>query len=607
MKDLSDFEALIHRCEALAERSPGTYRMRVALLAVLGIAFVLVMLFGALALGLGVAAAAILSKHIVLIKFAIIPLALCAALLRALWMHIPAPDGHEVTRKTAPKLFAEIKDVHDQLKTLKVHRVVIAPESFNAAVVQIPRLGPFGWPRNHLIIGLPLLEALPRDQFRAVLGHEFGHLSRTQSRFRNWIYRSRQTWQNLSGEGGVLIGPFMRWYAPYFSAYSFVLARTNEYDADRAAAHISSAPVMAAALSAVSVKGHYLEDGFWTALMKRAAFDPTPPPAPFRDYLALARNLPDAMVESGLRRALAQKTSLSDTHPCLADRLKALDVSAVPPQFLKTSAAQELLGPVRDQLIDEVNAAWAGRLAPRWAEAHERGTATAAKLEEYAAKSQTLDSQGMFEYATLLEEAHHGEHVLPWLEASLARAPQYAPALFMHGRLRLEAGDEGGTQEIEEAMHLDPDALEGGSRILFSYFNGQRNIARAKPYLATLQRLEAQRMAAHLERTQTLDEDSYLPHGLAPEQAQLFADACAGDPGLKRAWLVRKDLKLTAERPLYVVIVAYRWLHKPTQDQLQALVTAMPDVDIRLFVQDTRKPVARKVAAVSGSLIYQRV
>jgi hypothetical protein len=33
-------------------------------------------------------------------------------------------------------------------------------DDFNAAVVQAPRLGLFGWYRNYLLIGLPLAKAL---------------------------------------------------------------------------------------------------------------------------------------------------------------------------------------------------------------------------------------------------------------------------------------------------------------------------------------------------------------------------------------------------------------------------------------------------------------
>jgi hypothetical protein len=46
-----------------------------------------------------------------------------------------------------------------QMKGPRFHRVLVVDE-VNAAVVQRPAFGLVGWPRNHLLLGLPLLEAL---------------------------------------------------------------------------------------------------------------------------------------------------------------------------------------------------------------------------------------------------------------------------------------------------------------------------------------------------------------------------------------------------------------------------------------------------------------
>ena len=87
-------------------------------------------------------------------------------------------------------------------------------------------------------------------EFRAVLAHELGHLSRHHARFGNWIYRIRQTWDRLlailANEGSLATKPFAKflgWYAPYFNAYSFVLARANEYEADAASMRIAGARI----------------------------------------------------------------------------------------------------------------------------------------------------------------------------------------------------------------------------------------------------------------------------------------------------------------------------------------------------------------------------
>jgi Zn-dependent protease with chaperone function len=178
MKTIQDFHALVEYCEKLALESPATYRWKVGGLAALGIGFVMALAVGSLGLGLGLAVLILWAKAGVLLKLAILPMAFAYYLGRALWVTFPEPTGKTVTSQTSPKLFAEIEAVRKQLGAQRVHRILIEPEKFNAAIVQIPRLGPLGWTKNYLILGLPLLESMTRDEFRAVLAHEFGHLSR---------------------------------------------------------------------------------------------------------------------------------------------------------------------------------------------------------------------------------------------------------------------------------------------------------------------------------------------------------------------------------------------------------------------------------------------
>ena len=46
----------------------------------------------------------------------------------------------------------------------RVHQVLLV-DAFNAAVCQLPRLGVLGWQKNHLLIGLPFLQAFSREQY----------------------------------------------------------------------------------------------------------------------------------------------------------------------------------------------------------------------------------------------------------------------------------------------------------------------------------------------------------------------------------------------------------------------------------------------------------
>ena len=89
------------------------------------------------------------------------------AILRALWVKAAPPKGIAVTRAEAPNCSPMLDKVRAKVGGPKAHTVLIAAE-FNAAIVQRPRLGVFGWHRNYVVIGLPLLRALSRDEVMAV-------------------------------------------------------------------------------------------------------------------------------------------------------------------------------------------------------------------------------------------------------------------------------------------------------------------------------------------------------------------------------------------------------------------------------------------------------
>ncbi|MGH2948011.1 MAG: M48 family metallopeptidase [Solirubrobacteraceae bacterium] len=181
--------------------------------------------------------------------------------LRSLWFRLPEPEGVAISREQAPALWDVVDETRKRLDAPRIHRLLLDDE-LNAGVVQLPRFGVMGPSRNFLLVGLPLLQAISAEQFKAVLAHEFGHLSGNHSRFAGWIYRLRRTYANLlhalkerRSRGIWLFRRFFEWYSPYFAAYSFALARQDEYVADRAAAEATSPTAAAGALVRVDLTG----------------------------------------------------------------------------------------------------------------------------------------------------------------------------------------------------------------------------------------------------------------------------------------------------------------------------------------------------------------
>ncbi|OAI30400.1 hypothetical protein A1351_09315 [Methylosinus sp. R-45379] len=611
MHDLLKFEKLVFACERLAERNPRAYRIRVFLLATLGFAFIASILLLSAGAGLLLFYDAFAHNHLPVIKFALFPTVIAWLLCRSLLVRIEPPQGFEITRESAPRFFSRIDEARAKLMASPIHRVVVDVGSFNVGVMQVPSFGVFGRPRNHLVIGLPFLEAVTPEELDFVLGHELGHLSGKQTRFRNWIYRIRQAWprilEALSGGGNFMSGVFTRflnWYAPYFNAYSFVLARANEYDADRAGAAVVGAAVGAHALLASDVFHDHLQNEFWPALFREAGADSEPPSDSFTRSLLALRRISPAEIEASMRRVLARRTSLADTHPCVADRLQALGETPRPPALLQRSAGELLLGELRESLVAEANSKWSSAIREQWSLARERHQKLAERVSEYSGSVDALDESGLLDYAALIEEAEGREQARPLVEAALSRQPDHAPSLFMRGRLRLADGDHDGVLDIERAMELSPDAREPGARILASYFLDRRDIERGLRYVETVQEADQRRSAAEAERSNVLPTDDFIDHGLGAAELERLRATLADLP-VASVWLVGRRLKLSPGLANYVAVVAYARSLRPTQDQLNAILNAMPEDGFKIVtIADPKGAVTRKIAAMEGALVY---
>lgn len=188
-------QQVIERLECELRENPKAYHWKVKILAWLGnlyIAFGVVVL----AVLLILACLSILVLKAFAIKI-IIPVAIFLyVIIRSLWITVEKPQGISIRSNDAPELFKIIDDLSLKLNSPNFHHVLIT-EDFNAAVVQIPRLGIFGWHDNYLIIGLPLMQSLSIEQLTSVLAHEFGHLSKNHAKEANWIYRQRIRWAQL--------------------------------------------------------------------------------------------------------------------------------------------------------------------------------------------------------------------------------------------------------------------------------------------------------------------------------------------------------------------------------------------------------------------------
>jgi|SRR5271165_257058 len=558
----AEFETLIERMERVALQRPTAYRRRVFGLAAMGYAY----LFFVVLVLLVLSALSIWSLVYLKgfgVKLVLIVGALLYAVLRSLWVKQDPPAGQRVTAADAPQLFCMLDELAQGLQTPAIHTVLITPD-FNAAVSQVPRMGLFGWHRNFLVLGLPLMKGLTVEQFKSVLAHELGHLSRGHARAANWIYRLRVIWARLESTfesrpqwGSGVIRRFFRWYIPYFSAVSFPFARANEYEADAASVQLTSARDAAQALTGVHIIGNYFTQRYWPAIHAAAKDSPQPAFAPFSGFVAQAVNeLPKADLDKWQDAALKQITSHVDTHPSLGDRLKAIGATAefAPPR--KGEGADQLLGTALEKLEKTFDSQWRDRVSISWQKYHDETQAKRVRLAALQSEKAAapLSEQGSVEFAILEEEVGAGSTAaLPLLREAVAQFPASGIARFALARHLLREGQAEGVEIMESLLRDDPTALLAASELLRNYFAQQGDHTRAKSWHDRYVDEAIRTQGAQKERQRLLLSDRYAPHELDAGTAAELTLRLKAVKGIKRAYLVRKVDPRFPDKPLYVL------------------------------------------------------
>lgn len=614
------YEALVERLEQESERRPWLYRTKLGAMALLGygyIAAVLSLLLSALALLALVAMQR--SGAMLAVKLGIVLVPLIWAVLRAMAVKLEPPSGAQIRRQNAPELFACIDDVRAKAGAPRAHKVLIT-DDFNAAVVQHPRLGIFGWPRNYLILGLPLMQALDLPEFRAVVAHEFGHLSGAHGKFGAWIYRLRTGWERLTHAleqddhwGKVLFVPFFRWYAPAFSAFSFVQARRQEYEADRVAATVSGERTAAEALIRVHLQSRFLNRHYWRRILQEADIKAEPDARPFAMLrTAFTEQRLDHEAKDTLAAALKRRTGCDDTHPSLCDRLRALRSSPALPAPIKLSAAEALLGPVVDQLARQFDAQWRQSVTAWWQGRHQYAIASRTKLAALTSSTEELSVDDAFSRAELTEELGDETNAREQLEALAIRAPEHAGTQFALGRLRLAVDDESGIALLNNAMRQDPGAEQPACMLIVEYLQRHGRNEEARAHIDHLHDAGARDQAASKERGEVQTTDKLLPHGLNAQQVEELARQLQPYPEIRRAYLARKQTVHYQEIALYILAFERRtrWWQLQPGAAVQTLAArlgqevAFPGETIIICVDGDNKAFRKKFRGVAGAELH---
>jgi Zn-dependent protease with chaperone function len=305
----------------------------------------------------------------------------CVAGAVVLWSIVPRRDrfeapGPELRESDQPALFGLIREVADEAKQAPPKHVYLTLE-VNAWVTERG-----GWmgigSRRVMGLGLPLVVGLTVDELRAVLAHEFGHFSGSDTKLGPWIYKTRSAIERslagLGEESWVRL-PFVA-YSKLFLRITSAVSRQQEFAADALAARVVGAGALSSGLKKLAGLSATFS-AFWVReyapvllQSKRAPFS-----AGFSSFLTNPA-IAEQMAEVSARELDGETASVYDSHPPTASRCAALE--AMPSggsRVVDTRAAIALLASIpeleRSVLAKCVHAELADARPLEWREAAE--------------------------------------------------------------------------------------------------------------------------------------------------------------------------------------------------------------------------------------------
>jgi hypothetical protein len=423
-------------------------------------------------------------------------------------------------------------------------------------------LGIFGWQKNSLILGAELLMVLSQREVMAVIAHEMGHLSGNHAKFNGWIYRVRIGWMNIlytvaniNAAARWVFGKFFAWYAPHFNAYSFALARANEYEADQMAAQVTSADALASALAGTEVMSKMVFNQYWEQLERQAIHGKKLTASAYTDLqqLVLKAELEPNELDETLSKAMKVRTSNDNTHPSLKDRACAVDGRIQFNFDPHHAAAASWFGTQFDVIMKQLAHDWVGWNEDRWKALRAQGKQAKEQLESLQQKAE-LSTEDLVEQAHIQLFLEGEKGALPTFKSIYQKNPKEPSALFHLGSALLDRSNPKGLELLHQLLAHEEYGQAAGQR-LFAYYHEHDRYTEAENVLLQIEQNIDSEDAFFDELSEIKPDDAFYQVAITREEQDHIKKSLRRFPGIKHLWVAGRKLTTRPDTPVYVLLV----------------------------------------------------
>jgi Zn-dependent protease with chaperone function len=533
----------LQRLEAAAAARPRLYRMRLALLAFAGDAILTFVRVAPFALPIAVGALFFNSTFIhALAAFAIVLL---------IWLMRPGyrDTGKRVERKDAPELYAALDDLKTKLDVGRRIDVRLEDE-VNAGAREARGLFGLVGTRRVLMLGVPLLALLGKDEARAVIAHEFGHFSRRHGRLGHWLYWAHLDWlshaEQIDEESSILDragATIAESFVPAFSRRAMVWSRRCEYEADADAARAVGGEQLIRALARVDAFNAWQAEKLPHIIHGWQCAEPTAPDNCLERMIAAFEETPPDILATIEADEVSRSGDWLDTHPRLGERAAALGVQpSLAPR--EGPAGSVLLGDLWPTFAAEYNARWRKENAVAWSVAHTRHRLIEAPL--LAAEPETVAGWPIarrFERAVALCKFEPACG-LAELAALHAAAAHYRGITFAYASARLSEGDASAVETLRTLARADATWRVPAYARVMQYHNSIGDRVGFDRWAGALGRASTPAMNAYASVCDGLEAGEHAPTTRPAPLIETLRAGLAADPVVAKAWLVEGKVPL---------------------------------------------------------------
>ena len=260
-------------------------------------------------------------------------------MVQSLFVHVDdTQPGRPLAPEEAPDFWNLTRDVADKLGTRPLDQIRITPGTEMAVYEHGTRKERRqDKAQRTLLMGIGLLPGFHQNSFRAVLAHEYGHLSHRDTAGGDVALRVNRDMMNFAIALAIarqavpwnLAFQFLRVYHFLFRRISYGATRLQEVLADRAAASLYGAPAFEEGLRHVVRR----QVEFRSVALNEVKLS-NGGRTPFRNIYALPAEA-STSIDGEVETLLHRETSEDDTHPSPVDRFRY--VQRVPCSQLQTS------------------------------------------------------------------------------------------------------------------------------------------------------------------------------------------------------------------------------------------------------------------------------